>query len=487
MGLIFVIALGLFFRSYQIVERFEYAHDGDLYSFIIKDIAVDGHFRLIGQLTSAPGVFVGPLFYYLLLPFVLLTKMDPIGAVIPITIMGILTVFSYFVVFERLFRKEVGLIASFLQATLLSQVWFDRAVVPSTPTNLWIVWYFFVVINLTRGNFSVLPILGILIGLIWHIHIALLPPLIVIPFAIFLSQKIPAKKYIILFLITLFITSLPLLVFEIKHGFSQTISFVQNFTVDQGGGKGADKLNLLTIKLARNISRLYFYPHAPKFPTEDPYVAMMVLVLVSGIFLVKKKLLSKAELKVFYIWVVGVALFYTFSSVVLSEYYITNLEIIFLVVPAFWFYYLYKNFKWGKWIVLFILAAILIKNLTFFLTQDLPQKGYVSRKLVAQFIAEDANKRGFPCVAVSYLTKPGEDVGFRYFFYLNNLHVNQVKSGSPIYTVVIPLELASDSLDRRFGQMGVIVPKEISSQEKIKESCSGQNSNLTDPLFGFTK
>ncbi|MDP2632825.1 MAG: hypothetical protein Q8P25_03835 [Candidatus Curtissbacteria bacterium] len=76
-----VILLPLFFRTYDIVNRFEFAHDGDLYSWIIKDIVVDKHLRLIGQLTTAPGIFIGPAFYYMLIPFFLLTKMDPLGAV----------------------------------------------------------------------------------------------------------------------------------------------------------------------------------------------------------------------------------------------------------------------------------------------------------------------------------------------------------------------------------------------------------------------
>jgi len=56
--LLFIIALGFFFRSYQLVARFEFAHDGDLYSWIVTDIVVNHHFRLIGKLTSAAGILL---------------------------------------------------------------------------------------------------------------------------------------------------------------------------------------------------------------------------------------------------------------------------------------------------------------------------------------------------------------------------------------------------------------------------------------------
>lgn len=125
-----VVLLAIFFRTYDIVGRFDFAHDGDLYSWIVKDIVVDKHLRLIGQQTTAMGIFIGPLFYYMLIPFFILTRMDPIGALIPITIFGIATVISYYFVFLKLFNKTVGLIASFLYAVLLVPVYFDLRVVP---------------------------------------------------------------------------------------------------------------------------------------------------------------------------------------------------------------------------------------------------------------------------------------------------------------------------------------------------------------------
>src|SRR3989344_7831137 len=117
--LLLILLLALFFRTYQIVERSYFGHDADLYSWMVKDIVVNHHFRLVGQETSAPGIFIGPLFYYSLVPFFILFNMDPIAAVIPITIVGLLTVISYYFVFTKLFNKGVGLIAAFLYAILL--------------------------------------------------------------------------------------------------------------------------------------------------------------------------------------------------------------------------------------------------------------------------------------------------------------------------------------------------------------------------------
>lgn len=479
----FILLTGLFFRAYKAVEWFEFAHDGDLYSWIIKDIVIDGHARLIGQMTTAHGIFIGPLFYYLLIPFFFLTKMDPVGAVIPITIISVLTVASYYYVFSKLFNKEVGLIASFLYAVLLSLVFFDRRVVPSTPTNLWLIWYFYAVINVLRGNYSVLPILGLLAGLIWHIHIALLPALAVIPIAIVLSKKLPNLKQIILSLVAFLALFSPFLLFEIRHNFSQTMAFVRDFTVDHGGGTGFDKFNLVIIKIASNINKLFFYPQDLKFIN---HIFFAIIVLSLGIILVKKKLLRLTELLAFYFWIGTIILFYTFSSSPVSEYYFANIEIIFLTIVSMALYLLYKFSSLGKYLVLALLTFVFLKNVSFLLTTQIYKKGYNERKAVVEYIKNDSRKKGFPCVSVSYITSPGENVGFRYFFWLNNLHITQIREDSATYSIVLPRELAEGTNQRDFGQIRVIPPERIPSAQNIAKSCSGQNTNLTDPMFGFT-
>src|SRR3989338_7488154 len=117
--LLLILIIALFFRTYAVVERFEYAHDADLFSWIVKDIVVNHHSRLIGQLTSANGIYIGSFFYYLLIPFFWLTNMDPIGAVIPVTIISMFTVFSYYFVFKKLFNPVTGLITAFLYGVLI--------------------------------------------------------------------------------------------------------------------------------------------------------------------------------------------------------------------------------------------------------------------------------------------------------------------------------------------------------------------------------
>lgn len=482
--LIAILLLSFILRTYQFTERFNYDHDNDLASWVIKDVLVNNHFRLIGQLTSAPGIFIGPLFYYLLIPFYLLFNMDPLGGVWLITILGVLTTLSFYLVFSKLFTKEVGLIGAFLQAASLYLIFFDRRVVPSTPTNLWAVWFFYVVIMISRGNYKVLPLLGILLGLIWNIHIALLPALVALPAAFLIARKIPSLRQVFLTAGAFILTSTPLIIFEGKHNFMQTVSLINNLTTSHGGSTGLDKLNLVSLKMMGNILNLIFSPII--LPHIDHRTLILIVVLAITLAL-RKKIMDLKDFLPLGVWILGVVLFFTFSSSPVSEYYFSSVEVIYLSILSLALAKMLHISKTGRIIALSLLALFLIKIIFFYATTPVYQKGYIAKKAVAQYLLEDSKEKQFPCLAISYITAPGENAGFRYFFWLNKLHVAPISNESPVYTIVVPDELAADDVKIKFGHIGIIPPQKIPSQEAMKKACSGENTNLTDSMFGYTE
>ncbi len=479
--LISIILISIFFRSYQLMERFEFAHDGDLYSWIVKDIVVNHHFRLIGQLTSSPGVFIGPLFYYLLIPFFLIFDMDPIGVSLLGIIVGVLTIISYYFVLSKLFNKTVGLVAAFLHAVLIENIQFDRWIVPTLPTKLWAIWYLYVIIMISRGNFSVFPILGILIGLIWHVHIALVPTLLAVPVSLFIARKIPSIKILLLSGFTFILTSLPLILFESRHHFSQTTSILQNVIFPEGEENGFPKLIKVLEMIAKNISALLF---SPQSIPENLKLPLLILLLSSTFLLVHKKILKFKESLIIFTWIFAVILFFSISRTQISEYYFANLEVLFISIVSLLIYLMIKNFKPSLNITIIILTIILVKNLSFFI-QDKPyQIGYTDRKATIAFIAEDAKKHQFPCIGITYISKFGDNFGFRYFLYLSKLHSVHPSLDVPVYNIVVPNELSGE-VKEKFGHIGLIPPTSVPDTKIIEKSCQTPDTNLTDSVFGF--
>src|SRR3989338_4372970 len=266
--IIAILIIGLFFRTYKLIERFGFGHDGDLYSWIVKDIAIDHHPRLVGQVTSTDGIFVGPFFYYLLVPFYLLFNMDPIGSAYFPLLVAAATILSYYFVLSKLLNKQIGILAAFLHSIGWSTIGFDRWMVPTITTKLWAIWYLYALILISRGKFCGLALLGLLIGLIWHVHLALLPTLLAVPVALLLSKKIPPKKWILFALIAFVLSSLPLVIFEIKHNFIQFNALTNSFGESLGGSVGLYKLQVVLDQISKNITAFLLSPRSEEHTSE---------------------------------------------------------------------------------------------------------------------------------------------------------------------------------------------------------------------------
>lgn len=483
--LVIVVLIAIFLRSYQAMERFEFAHDGDLYSWIVRDIVVNKHLRLIGQETSTQGIFIGPAFYYLLIPFFLLTGMDPVGVLVLPLLVGTLGVISFYWVFKNLFDVSSGLLAAFLQAVLLSRVSLDRWVVPTITTSLWEIWFLYTVLMLGRGNLKVFPLLGLLAGLIWHINFSLAPILITVPIALILSKKLPSVGDLVKASIAFIIPSVPLFLFELRYDFSQTRNLFFSLGNNQGGEIGISKFIQVIDQISGNVVSLFFYPSRELFL---PPKLIFLFVIFLGIFWAKRSVFKKQTLLILSVWTLSVIFFFTLSSKLISEYYFSSINTVFLffvIAVLAWLLHYSKHTKVLVWLcIVSFLARSIIYTITL---PDHNVRGYNKRKAVVEYIQNDAKNKGFPCVSISYIASPGENVGFRYLFYLSNMHVNQPLSGSPAYTIVIPSGLYGIKSDFTSGSIGVITPPGSVDQSKVKVSCGGQNSNLTDPLFGYVQ
>ncbi len=454
--LITIFVLGIFMRTYQLVARYGYDHDNDLASWIIKDIVVDKHLRLVGQLTSAPGIYIGPLFYYALIPFYLLTRMDPVGGLGLSVIIGAASLFSLYYVVNKLHGRKIAVTTTLFYAGSYLLASTDRTVVPTTPVVLWTIWFYYAV---NAGN---LYLSTFLLGLIWHIHLALglLSPLVFL-------RKYSLKIWIVAALIFV-ITSMPLIIFEAKHDFVQTRSLISSFSASGIPPNYYKKLGQVIRYTSKNINSIV------GLSPRQPYNYLLPALLITGLLLTPRR-------RIFSGWILLYVIFFTFHPILLSEYYLNGLNILWLVAMGL------VVSRLSRLSATMLLIGFLILNLFLFLSSAGDGNGYIERKSLVAYIAADAKKQGFPCIAVSYMTSPGRELGYRYLFWLENLHVNHPDSGSPVYTIVFPHTLAG-RLDATFGGLALVLPDQNRYfPDQIKYSCSGANSNLTDPMLGFTK
>ena len=480
--LILILFVTFFFRLYKAKELFLYSHDQDLIGWFIKDVVENKHLRLIGQETSSQGMFVGSLFYYLLIPFYVLFKMDPIAGVYAVAVFSLFGAFSFYYIFNKIFGKMAGFVASFLYATNYFIILNGREVNPTQPTVfVWSLWYFYALWGLLKGKKYAYLLLGFLVGLVWHINMTLILLLPLAGIAILLSKKKFESINLVKGVIILAATSIPLVLFEIRHGFIQSKALFFSLITDRGAVvHGVAKFERTLHLAAKNTHALLLPPI-----NNMNFIYSFIFLLFVIIVLLYKKILEKEIVWILAAWLVSYIGFFSIYSMTLSEYYLNGMQSIWMVALVMFFVVLLSSNR-TKRLGVILLALFTILNIYRFFTQPVNKSGYVEKKALIAEIKRDAESHGYPCVAVSYITKPGYNLGYRYFFWQENMHVNQSKSESPVYSIVFPHSQV-DRIDKSFGALGLIFPDyERYNKKDVTESCSGENANLTDPLFGFT-
>ena len=423
------------------------------------------------------------LFYYILIPFYLAAGMDPVGSLGFSLIVGLAAITSIYWVFNRLYSRPAGSLASLIYAVSFSISSGEREVVPTTPVFLWSVWFFYALNRLFSGHKSSLLILAVLFSLVWHLHLALVLLIPLVFVAVWLNRSLYRPRDFLVPLAVFISLSVPLLIFELRHNFQQTTALLTSLaSIGTKSGSLWQKISHVILYASRNSTGLF----VPFRPPILPVYIIPALCLLVMVFLSLKKTLPRYTLLLYALWIILFLLFFAAHPINLSEYYLNGLNILWLAAAVLFLTYIYRR-PAGRILVTAALAGFVAYHLGLFLTSPINRSGYLERTAVVNAISADARAHDYPCVSVSYMTNPGYELGYRYLFWRARLHVNQPKSQSPVYTVVFP-HTRADRLDWTFGALGLILPDYAKySPDSIRQSCSGANANLTDPMFGFTK
>lgn len=169
LSLVSIILIALYLRFYKIDEVQEFLWDQARDAWLVRDI-IHRKLVLLGPRTGIGHFHLGPLYFYLLVPFFLLSNLDPSGSNYLNILINAINIVSIYFVTSRLFSKNAGLFVSFVYAVSHYLIYLNR-----TPWNVSLVpcvtvFIFYFLNQIFEGNYKHIVTLGALTGLFFHLH-----------------------------------------------------------------------------------------------------------------------------------------------------------------------------------------------------------------------------------------------------------------------------------------------------------------------------
>src|SRR3990167_10509215 len=122
----FILGAAFALRTYRTADFLGFWYDQGRDALVIWDLWHKGKFFLIGPTTGIEGIFLGPFYYYLIAPFYLLGRGDPVFPAVGLGLITTAAVFLIYRVTADYFNPKTGLLAAFLYGLSYHTVSYHR-------------------------------------------------------------------------------------------------------------------------------------------------------------------------------------------------------------------------------------------------------------------------------------------------------------------------------------------------------------------------
>lgn len=308
-GLTVVLLIAAFLRLYRINEYMTFLGDEGRDVRIVRDIFLKGHLPAIGPQTSIGNMYLGPLYYYMMAPALLLANFNPVGPAIMVALLSVFTIwFSWFVA-RRWFGKEAAFIAALFFALSPVSIIYSHSSWNPNPMPFFALLAMWGIYQVWQNHkYFWIAIVGFAFsaGLQMHyLSLLLVPPLFIFWLLTLLKVKKDKDKEavasiwkntlaaFVIFLLML----MPLVLFDIKHQGTNFNAFKAFFS---------DRQTTINLNPARSDRFLPILLQS----TSDMFlarttgmegVAVAGIIILAAIVYLKSK--NKNSLKILYSWI----------------------------------------------------------------------------------------------------------------------------------------------------------------------------------------
>jgi 4-amino-4-deoxy-L-arabinose transferase-like glycosyltransferase len=122
-----ILLVAAFLRLYKIDQYMTFLGDEGRDVIVVRRLLVNLDLILVGPGTSIGNMYLGPLYYYMIAPFLFIANFSPVGPAVMVALLGILTVFFVWFVTREWFGKLGGIVAALLYAISPVVIMYSRS------------------------------------------------------------------------------------------------------------------------------------------------------------------------------------------------------------------------------------------------------------------------------------------------------------------------------------------------------------------------
>ncbi|MEK7163605.1 MAG: glycosyltransferase, partial [Patescibacteria group bacterium] len=389
-----ILMIAGFTRIYKIDQYMTFLGDEGRDASIVRDMVIGQKFTLLGPGTSIGNMYLGPLYYYMMIPSLALFGLSPAGPAVAIALLGVATVGLLWWWGRQLFGRVSALLISILYSLAPTIIIYSRSswnpnIMPFFALlcmyGIWKVWKF--------GYWRWLIISAISFAFVLNSHylgLLLFPVILIFTFLAFRNFKNSKTNFHLLTSIFIFMILMsPLLFFDLRHNFMNFKNILVFFT------KRQETVNLKVYKAIPNLWSIWEMIISSLVVAKNNIYSMAtsILILVGLGWVIKTK--TQKDYWLITLWLVtGLVGLGLYKQHIYDHYFGFLFPAIFLLLG-------YILSKLNKYLSFGIVLFLIIINLWSNPLRFPPNNQWKHTQSTADFITEKANSQPFNLALLS--------------------------------------------------------------------------------------
>ena len=230
----FILVISFFVNLHKLSSLMQFYGDVGWFYISARDMLLTGHIPLVGITSSHTWLHQGAIWTYILAIILKFTNFNVVAGAYFIAIMGTLTVYLVYRFASEMFSQRIGLISAFIYSTSFLIIQNSRLSYHTSLIPFFVTLLLYSIYKWIKGNPKYFPAIALFLAILYNFELATFSIsaifILIFIFGLFTKKiwvkSIFTKQIVGLSILAFLVPMLPMILYDIHHGYPQTVKFV---------------------------------------------------------------------------------------------------------------------------------------------------------------------------------------------------------------------------------------------------------------------